>query len=178
MTQLKEDINIARENMFGRRIFESFASEFAVTHLNENKEIAKLQAMLNKQSAVIAEAKKAIVQNNMLVESKEKEIRIIRESTERKTRLAEMLKPLNKEKAAVMSSLLESVQTDKLQSAFDKYLPAVLNNGTVKTVAPKASVLTESRVVATGDKTAKPVSMEDTEASANVFELRKLAGLK
>ena len=178
MTQLKEDINIARENMFGRRLFEAFASEFAVTHLNENKEIAKMQELLAKQSAVIVEAKKAINDKAMLVESKEKEIRIIKESTERKTRLAEMLKPLNKEKAAVMSSLLESVQTDKLQSAFDKYLPAVLNNGTVKTVAPKASVLTESRTEVTGDKTAMQVSTQDTEASANVFELRKLAGLK
>ena len=34
MTQLKEDIQIARENMFGRRLFEAFAGEFAVTHLN------------------------------------------------------------------------------------------------------------------------------------------------
>ena len=178
MTQLKEDINIARENMFGRRLFEAFASEFAVTHLNENKEIAKMQEMLKKQSAVIAEAKKAIESKAMLVESKEKEIRIIRESTERKTRLVEMLKPLNKEKAAVMSSLLESVQTDKLQSAFDKYLPAVLNNGATKQPAPSARVLTESRTEVTGDKTAMPVSTQDTEASANVFELRKLAGLK
>ena len=70
------------------------------------------------------------------------------------------------------------MQTDKLQSAFDKYLPAVLNNGTVKTVAPQAKVLTESRTEVTGDKTAMQVSTQDTEASANVFELRKLAGLK
>ena len=77
-----------------------------------------------------------------------------------------------------MSSLLESVQTDKLQSAFDKYLPAVLNNGATKQPAPSARVLTESRTEVTGDKTAMPVSTQDTEASANVFELRKLAGLK
>src|ERR1700741_613670 len=38
LTQLKEDIQVARENMFGRRLFEAFASEFTVTHLNENKE--------------------------------------------------------------------------------------------------------------------------------------------
>jgi len=176
--KLKEDINIARENMFGRRLFEAFASEFAVTHLNENKEIAKMQELLNKQNAVIAEAKKAIENKAMLVESKEKEIRIIRESTERKQKLAEMLKPLNKEKAAVMSSLLESVQTDKLQSAFDKYLPAVLNNGTTKQPAPSAQVLTESRSEVTGDKTAKSATFEDTTASANVFELKRLAGLK
>jgi hypothetical protein len=77
-----------------------------------------------------------------------------------------------------MSELLESVQTDKLQSAFDKYLPAVLNNGTVKQPQAQAKVLTESRSEVTGDKTAKPASQEDTSASTNVFELKKLAGLK
>jgi hypothetical protein len=35
MTQLKEDIEAARRNDFGRRIFESFASEYAASHLNE-----------------------------------------------------------------------------------------------------------------------------------------------
>jgi len=178
MTQLKEDIQIARENMFGRRIFESFASEFAVTHLNENKEIAKLRQVLETQNAVIAESRKTAQQNAMLVESKEREIRIIKESTERKQKLAEMLKPLNKEKAAVMSELLESVQTDKLQSAFDKYLPAVLNNGAVKTVAPQKQMIAESRSEVTGDKSAKNVNTQDVETSTNVFELKRLAGLK
>ena len=178
MTQLKEDIQIARENMFGRRLFEAFASEFAVTHLNENKEIAKLRQVLETQNAVIAEARKTAQQAATLVESKEREIRIIKESTERKTKLAEMLKPLNKEKAAVMSELLESVQTDKLQSAFDKYLPAVLNNGAAKTVAPQKQMIAESRSEVTGDKSAKNVNTHDVETSTNVFELKRLAGLK
>jgi len=72
-----------------------------------------------------------------------------------------------------MSELLESVQNDKLQSAFDKYLPAVLNNSSVKPVAEKQVVLTESRSEVTGDKSAKPV-----EVDTNVIDLRRLAGLK
>ena len=178
MTQLKEDIQIARENMFGRRLFEAFASEFAVTHLNENKEIAKMREIIETQTSVIAEARKVAQEKAVLVESKEKEIRIIKESTDRKAKLAEMLKPLNKEKQAVMSQLLESVQTDKLQSAFDKYLPAVLNNGAVKQPAAKAAVLTESRSEVTGDKSAKVSAAQDTEVNNNVFELKRLAGLK
>jgi hypothetical protein len=174
LTQLKEDIQIARENMFGRRLFEAFASEFAVTHLNENKEIAKLTQQLQEKEAVIAESTKAQAQAKVLVEAKEREIRIIKESTDRKERLAEMLKPLNAEKAGIMRDLLESVQTDKLQSAYEKYLPAVLNNSAAKAPAPKAKVLAEGRVVATGDKSAKTVETTDT----NVFELRRLAGLK
>jgi hypothetical protein len=177
MTQLKEDIQIARENMFGRRLFEAFAGEFAVTHLNENKEIANLRKIIETQNEVVAESRKIAQEKAVLVESKEKELRIIKESTDRKVKLADMLKPLNKEKATVMSELLESVQTDKLQSAFDKYLPAVLNGGASAKTTQKVA-LTESKVEVTGDKTAKQVQVQEVAETANVFELKRLAGLK
>ena len=173
LTQLKEDIQAARENMFGRRLFEAFASEFAVTHLNENKEFAKLQAQLAKKDAIIAESKKAIAEKEALVESKNREVRVITESVNRKATLDGLLKTLNKEKAEVMSSLLEGVQTAKLQSAYDKYLPAVLNN-TQAPVKAEKSVLAESRVEVTGDKSAKA----NVETSNNVVEIKRLAGLK
>ena len=176
MTQLKEDIQIARENMFGRRLFEAFAGEFAVTHLNENKEIAKLRQIIDTQKSVVAEARKIANEKAVLVESKEKEIRIIKESTDRKTKLAEMLKPLNNEKAAVMRELLESVQTDKLQSAFDKYLPAVLGGAPAKATVKVA--LTESKVEVTGDKSAKQTQVQEVAETTNVFEIKRLAGLK
>jgi predicted DNA-binding protein len=177
LTQLKEDIQIARENMFGRRLFEAFASEFAGTHLNENKQIRALQSQCETVTAKLSEAVQAIETKQALVESKETEIKIIKESAERKERLAEMLKPLNKEKAAIMRDLLESVQTDKLQSAYEKYLPAVLNNSPVVKESAKIA-LTESRVIATGDKTAKTaVEVSKTESLNNVYEIKRLAGL-
>jgi len=73
-----------------------------------------------------------------------------------------------------MQSLLESVQTSKLQATFDKYLPAVLNTGADKK-ALKAS-LTESRISeVTGDKSAKQeVEVFDNN---NVIDLKRLAGL-
>lgn len=174
MTQLKEDITAARENMFGRRLFEAFAGEFAATQLNENKEIAKLMTMMSAKDAEIMEAKKLAEEKSALVESKEAEIKVIKESTDRSDKMNVLLKNLNKEKAAVMSELLESVQTAKLQSAFDKYLPAVLGNGSTKKA--EKSVLAESRIEVTGDKTAK-VSVVEIDNS-NVIELKRLAGLK
>jgi len=174
MTQLKEDIHMARENMFGRQIFEAFASEFAVTHLNENKEIRKLQAIVAAKEQALAEAKQQANSASMIVESKNKEIRIIKESTERKDTITSLLRSLNKEKATIMSELLESVQTAKLQSAFEKYLPAVLNN--TAAVAPRKAMLAESRLEVTGDKAAK-TNVESTDAHNNVIELKRLAGL-
>ena len=172
LAQLKEDIQTARENMFGRRLFEAFASEFAVTHLNENKEFAKLQAVLAEKETVIAESKKAIAEKEALVESKNREVRVITEGINRKEKLDGLLKTLNKEKADVMSSLLESVQTEKLQAAYDKYLPAVLNN--TPTVKADKAMLSESRTEVTGDKSAKT----NVESDNNVVEIRRLAGLK
>ena len=176
MAQLKEDIQVARENMFGRRLFEAFASEFSATHLNENKEIAKLQSLLSAKNRQIAEAKSVAEKASKLVESKDRELKVLTESTKRQEVLAELLGPLGKEKSAVMRDLLESVQTDKLRSAYDKYLPAVLNSSKT-TVAPKGTkVLSESRTEVTGDKTAKTtVQVETTD---NVVEIRRLAGLK
>ena len=172
LTQLKEDIQVARENMFGRRIFEAFASEFGVTHLNENKEISKLQAKVQEQAGLLEAAQKVVEQKDQIVESKNRELRVIKESAERKEQLAEMLKPLNKEKASVMRELLENVQTDKLQGAFEKYLPAVLNNSVVK--KSEKAVLSESRVEITGDKSAKAAAKD---GDTNVIELKRLAGL-
>jgi len=172
LAQLKEDIQTARENMFGRRLFEAFASEFAVTHLNENKEIAKLQATIADKDQALAESKKVIAEKEALVESKEREVRVITESATRKETLNGLLSTLNKEKATVMASLLEGVQTERLQTAYDKYLPAVLNNAP----AAKAEkvMIAESRKEVTGDKSAKT----DVESDSNVIELRRLAGLK
>ena len=170
--QLKEDIQSARENMFGRRLFEAFASEFAGTHLNENKEIKKLQSIIAEKDEKLAEATQAEEDAKKLVESKESEIKVIKESSERTKTLNGLLKTLNKEKATVMSDLLESVQTDKLQSAFDKYLPAVLNNSKIEQAAKQ--VLSENKKEVTGDKTAKDVVKED---GSNIIQLKRLAGL-
>jgi len=175
LTQLKEDIQVARENNFGRRLFEAFASEFAITHLNENTEVAKLRKAIEEKEQLIAEAKKAAEEKAALVESKDREIRIIKESREREQTLNDLLKPLNKDKQSVMMSLLENVQTEKLKSAFDKYLPAVLNNAAAAPKAEKPAMLAESRVEVTGDKSAK-VNVESD--GNNVVELKRLAGLK
>ena len=175
LTQLKEDIQIARENMFGRRLFEAYASEFAATHLNENKQIRQLQSTVDLVTNKLSEAVSAIENKQTLVETKDKEIRIIKETAERKDKLADLLKPLNKEKSAIMRDLLESVSTAKLQSSYEKYLPAVLNNSSVKPLVEKQVLLTESRKEVTGDKTAKTIV--DNSNINNVFEMKRLAGL-
>lgn len=172
--QLKEDIKVARENNFGRRIFEAYASEFSSTHLNEKAETRNLLAQLEEKEYQLSESTAMINKAKVLIESKEREVRIIKESNERNKVLGDLLAPLNEEKATLMKTLLESVQTPRLKDAFDKYLPAVLNNGSEKQ-APKKAMITES--VVTGDKAAIKPKVEDDTHRDNVIDIKRLAGL-
>jgi hypothetical protein len=171
MTQLREDIEAARKNDFGRRIFESFASEYAASHLNEKSETAKLLKVVAAKEIELEEAAKIVAESQKEVENKERELRIIKENSQRKEVMNELLGPLSGDKREVMNSLLESIQTEKLRTAFDKYLPAVMNGGT-----PAKKVLSEGKEI-TGDKAqAQPIGGE--EKTAEIFDIRRLAGLK
>ena len=174
LSQLKEDIKVAKENNFGRRIFESFASEFSVTHLNDKAETRKLLNALQLKDQQLAESIETLNQTKKLVETKEREVRIIKESNQREKMMSELLAPLNNEKAKVMKDLLESVQTPKLQATFDKYLPAVQNSGAVNKTTK--SVLSESIKEVTGDKSAKKQEV-DMDQRDNVIDIKRLAGL-
>jgi hypothetical protein len=169
ITQLKEDIDSARSNDFGRKIYEAFAQEFAGSYLNEKSETSKLLKIISKKETELAETKQALTEKSTIVESKEREIRIQKDLMERKQVMAELISPLSGERREVMQDLLESVQTTKLRSAFDKYLPAVMEGA--KTVAPKKAMLSESTEV-TGNRESKPVVGLD-----NILDIRKLAGL-
>jgi hypothetical protein len=172
LSQLHEDIKVARENNFGRRIFEAYATEFGATHLNEKQEVRKLHDTIAAKDAKLSEAIKFAQKAKVLVESKEREIRIIKESNERQSTMDDLLAPLNKEKAEVMRNLLESVQTARLKNAFEKYLPAVLEDRSTKA----SKVIVESVSEVTGDKSAR-LQEEDTQSESNVIDLKRLAGL-
>ena len=172
LTHLQEDIKVARENNFGRRIFEAYASEFGATHLNEKAEVRKLYSALSRKDQQLAEAIKLTQKAKVVVESKERELRMIKESNERDSTMEMLLSPLNKEKRDVMRNLLESVQTNRLKNAFEKYLPAVLEDRSVKA----SKVITENVSSVTGDKTV-PTQNVDQEDRSNVIDLKRLAGL-
>jgi hypothetical protein len=128
--------------------------------------------LLTQKDQQLAEAIKLTEKAKVVVESKEREIRMIRESNERQSTMEMLLAPLNKEKADVMRNLLESVQTARLKNAFEKYLPAVLEDRNVKA----SKVITESVTAVTGDKTVPNRDVEQEDRS-NVIDLKRLAGL-
>lgn len=171
MSQLKEDIESARRNDFGRRIFESFASEYAASHLNEKSETAKLLRVVLNRETQIEQAAQHVAEAQEQLAQRDRELRVIKENNQRKEVMSELLGPLTGDKRQVMNTLLESTQTDRLRTAFDKYLPAVMNGG-----APAKKVLSEGKAI-TGDKT-QAHQFSSEEKTAEIFDIRRLAGLK
>jgi len=170
ISQLKEDIQSARENNFGRKLFEAFANEYSHSYLNEKSETAKLMKLVAEKEEQLAEAKKTITEKDTLVESKQAEIAKAKDDAKRVAVMNELLAPLGHDKKAIMSELLESVQTEKLHTAFDKYLPAVMEDK--KPTIAKKQALNEG-IEVTGDKEVK----QPVQEKSNLIELRKLAGL-
>ena len=182
VSQFKEDITKARENEFGRRIFEAMASEYGTSYLNENTEVRKLKAELTSLKGEINNAKvsaEKIAEDKKLVESK---LRISEDRATRTKVMTDLLAPLSKDKKELMTELLETVKTEKLEESFNKYLPSVINEEV--SVRTKKAVINES---VTSEHTGNR-SLDGQTGSTNeeivdssvveIDELRKLAGLK
>jgi hypothetical protein len=169
--QLKEDINLARKNDFGRKIFEAFASEYLISHLNEKSETTKLLKVLETKDKQLAEAKTLAIKAKNLAEAKNNQIKRLTESAQREKIMNELIAPLSKDQKEIMTNLLESVQTNRLQTAFEKYLPSVIDgNGPAK----KKAVLSEGKEI-TGNRNEKTNS---SIAGGDVIDIKRLAGLK
>ena len=171
ITSLKEDIEAARRADFGRKLFEAFAAEYQTSYLNEKSETAKLLKVIDLKDLAIKEAAQAVVKAEQILESKEAEVRALKESQERKEIISDLLAPLSKEQREIMSELMESVKTTKLNESFEKYLPAVLAGNAPQ----KKQALVEAKEV-TGNK--EITNTNRSSEDSNIIDIRKLAGLK
>ena len=100
--------------------------------------------------------------------------KIAKDLTDRKAVMNEMMAPLSKDHTEIMGALLESVKTDKLRDAFNKYLPNVLKEDTKVSIKQNKAKLTENTKVVTGDKAKR----QSETGSAEIINLKKLAGIK
>ena len=181
LSVLKEDIQAAKENEFGRKIFETFAGEFMTSQLSEGTEVAKITKKLEDSATKIAKLEETITAKEEAITSAETAQKVLEDRMDRKEVMEGLLAPLGKEKRDVMVDLLETVKTTNLKSAFKKYLPAVLNEK-VSTTETKQS-LNEGKVTEhTGDR-GEELMVSSTQESQgsdanNIIQLKKLAGLK
>lgn len=174
ISSLKEDIDAARQNDFGRKIFESFAAEYGTSYLNEKSDTAKLMKVLAAKDKQLSEVKAFAVKAKQLAESKEAEKQRLVETATRKEVMSDLIAPLSKDQREIMTDLLETVQTNKLRSQFEKYLPAVIDGNTP---AKQKATLTEGKVVTGNRDDQSHTNISSSIAADNVFDIRRLAGL-
>ena len=172
----RDDITKARENDFGRRIFEAFANEFGMSHLNEAKEIKKIQKEIAEMETKLNESEQVIAEKEDAVKLTESKLRIAEDTMNRKETLNSLMAPLGKEKKEIMSDLLESVKTSKLEESFNKYLPSVLDGESPRVKKTLSESVTSEH---TGNK-ATVITEADDKSADDIVEIdmiRKLAGL-
>jgi DNA repair exonuclease SbcCD ATPase subunit len=181
LVQWRDDIKVARENNFGRRIFEAVAAEYMASYLSEGSEIKKLSKVLRQQKAALAEAQQKINEKETLVETARAEARAANDRIKRTETMNELLKPLSRDKKTVMEDLLKDIKTTNLKEAFSRYLPAVMNEGKVEPAKQTLAETTQPKSVAiTGDRQNKlsQAVIEESKQSDDLGVILHLAGIK
>jgi hypothetical protein len=184
LTQWRDDIKVARENNFGRRIFEAVAQEYMGSYLSEGSEIKKLQKVLSDTKHKLNEAKVETSKHAKLIEQAKNEAKLANSKVERLETLSELLAPLSREKKTVMGEMLKDIKTSNLREAFNRYLNVVLNGNNTNSNNGKTNLSENANVQKsvgiTGDrkKLNETVIDEESIASNNdIASILYLAGI-
>lgn len=163
--ELREDIEIVKQNEFGRAIFEAYANVF-------NKSFVDEDAVQSKLAVAIAKLEDAQSTINKLEESQAKMVR--------EAKMEKILAPLNGKKREQMAFVLANVETSRLEEAYNHFIGRVLKEDVLPSTPaqPEAEkpALTESATsVVTGDEPTAPT--KQATGGDKFSELRKLAGI-
>jgi hypothetical protein len=164
-TELREDLEVVKQNEFGRRIFEAFATEFNKSYVDEDSIQSKLAAAVAK----LGDAEKTI---GKLEEAQAKMVR--------EAKLEKILAPLTGKKREQMQFVLASVETARLEEAYNHFIGRVLKEEATPPAAAQPGsdgkqALSES-VVVTGDESPEAPAKQAA-AGDKYSQLRKLAGM-
>ena len=176
LVQWRDDIKTARENNFGRKIFEAVAAEYMSSYLSEGSAVKKLQKQLAESAKMLSEAQAQIQQKQTLLESEKRAVQVATERAKRVEVMNELLNPLRGDKRAVMENLLSDIKTTNLKEAFARYLPTVMNGN-----APRKAAPAQPRTVAhSGDRVSLVETQQQTstpEDSQDLQNILYLAGI-
>lgn len=161
--ELKEDIEVVKQNHFGRQIFEAFVNEFSKSFVDEES----IQAQLQIAESKLEDASKKIAK----LEADKKGM--LRES-----KMAEVLKPLSGSKREQMSFILQNVETAKLEEAYNQFIGRVLKEEKQEPAAA-AQVISESKdtKVVTGEQIDEGKKEVAAPKDSKLDSLRALAGI-
>lgn len=179
LVQWRDDIKVARENNFGRRIFEAVAAEYMASYLSEGSMTKQLQRQLAESQSRIDEATKQLQTKQQLVEAAEKQVKAANNRTQRLELMSEMLAPLNRDKKAIMEEMLKDIKTTNLKEAFNRYLPTVMNGEATGAIRQKLSENATNKTVAfTGDRPNKLSEAVREDNNQDIGQILYLAGIR
>lgn len=162
--ELKEDLEVVKQNEFGRRMFEAFASEYAKNYVDEDAVQSKLSVAEQK----LQDAEKA------LAESEERVAKMLRES-----KMEQILSPLTGKKREQMAMILKNVDTTRLEESYKYFIGRIMKE---EEAAPAAKPLTEAKTaeaqttVKTGD--AVQTTPAKSPQALQLDEMKRLAGIR
>jgi hypothetical protein len=166
-SELREDLEVVKQNDFGRKIFEAFSTEFNKSYVDEDS----IQSKLSATEDDLASAQAKI---DSLEESNAKMVR--------EAKLDKILAPLSGKKREQMLFVLEKVDTSRLEEAYNHFIGRVVKEevapaAAAPAAAPAATQVTESTAVVTGNESTETPAKQAPAASDKYSELRKLAGI-
>lgn len=150
LEELREDLELARQNQHGMKMFEAFVSTYNKVYVDESS----AQAKLNKAMAKLDEAKSEIAKRDAT------ESRMLRES-----KLDKMLSALTGAKREQMALLLKDVPASKLEESYSKFIGRVLKEqaGTatlVEGVVQKTTTVITGEPAVVVESVQKPASVD------------------
>ena len=168
-SELREDLEIVKQNEFGRKIFEAFATEFNMSYVDEDS----IQSQLKAASEKLQDAESAIAR------LEEEHAVVVRES-----KMEKILAPLSGKKREQMKFILSNVETNRLEEAYNNFIGRILreevSSDRSEAEGKRASrqSLTEqaSSVVVTGDESTETHSIQES-VGDRYAHLKKLAGM-
>lgn len=186
LSQWREDIKEARENNFGRKIFEAYAAEYMNSYLAEGSEVRKLTRALTESQARLDSTVRQVDRQKQaqtrLVEDAQAKIRAANDRADRLAIMSEIMAPLGREKRSVMEDLLKNIRTTNLREAFNRYLPTVMQGnvahaGTANQAGKRALSENKQSVGVTGNRTNKLAETVSEETRDDLGQILYLAGI-
>lgn len=161
--ELREDIEVVKQNQFGKQIFEAFVQEFSKNFVDEES----IQAQLTVTESKLDDAAKRIAKLEA------EKAKMIRES-----KMDAVLKPLTGSKREQMAFVLQNVETEKLEEAYNQFIGRILKEEKQEPAAPAAQVISEGKdtKVVTGEQIDEGKSAQPKQGS-KFDSLRVLAGI-
>lgn len=145
--ELREDVEQVKKQQFGKTVFEAFVAEFQKYYAPEDSSEAKL-----------VEAEQRLEDTSTALEEAEKKLAKL----ERSIKLEKVLSPLSGKTREVMEAILKNVDTPMLEDAYNTYVGRVLKESATPVTESKKTSEKETKVLAEGEKVAKPKGVVKT----------------